>query len=341
MGWDYFLSYSSEEKWTADPLARYLDALGFSVWYDDFELLAGDSIVAGINRGLAESKFGILVLSKSFLSRRWTNAEMAGLMMSATGEGRRILPVWHHLDAATIASRVPMLADLKGVSTSRGLHVVAVEIVRASFPDRLTTAPITSTFREAVDLVDARAALRDLLASGGRHEDIRALVTAYPVLVGEPHRNRPAGGVFSASMVGFAPPFDFVIIKPEGVTGPVGMELVVLGPLADDGDIAGFIARTDESLGAVVPFSGRSRNDYLPGRQVGEFPDVLRAARVFAGLIDGGNLHIKTPEVWRFSLHVIHGRRSVNDAVHAARNEAASGRRLPVKISSYDRLTDL
>lgn len=71
---DVFISHASEDK--ADvvrPLAEALKAGGLSVWYDEFELRIGDSLRRKIDRGLAGSRFGIVVLSKAFFGRAGPN----------------------------------------------------------------------------------------------------------------------------------------------------------------------------------------------------------------------------------------------------------------------------
>src|SRR5437867_11556144 len=65
--WDVFISHASEDKEEiAHPLAEALTNGGFAVWYDKFTLKLGDSLRASINRGLAESRFGVVILSKHF-----------------------------------------------------------------------------------------------------------------------------------------------------------------------------------------------------------------------------------------------------------------------------------
>ena len=41
------------------------------VWYDELELNVGDSIVEKINQGIKESKFMVVVLSKSSVDKLW------------------------------------------------------------------------------------------------------------------------------------------------------------------------------------------------------------------------------------------------------------------------------
>ena len=70
--YNLFLSHAAEDK---DAIARPLyDALcvaGLSVWFDESVLKIGDSLREKIDEGLAKSEFGIVILSPSFLAKRW------------------------------------------------------------------------------------------------------------------------------------------------------------------------------------------------------------------------------------------------------------------------------
>ena len=84
--YDAFISHASEDKDDfVRPLAEFLDRAGLSVWYDEFSLSAGDSLSRSIDKGLARSRFGIVVLSNSFLQKRWPEYELRGLAACRTG----------------------------------------------------------------------------------------------------------------------------------------------------------------------------------------------------------------------------------------------------------------
>ena len=60
MKYDYFISHASEDKnQVAKPLAEALTMNGCSVWYDDFSLSIGDSLSESIDKGLANSRWGM------------------------------------------------------------------------------------------------------------------------------------------------------------------------------------------------------------------------------------------------------------------------------------------
>ena len=60
--WDVFISHTWEDKESlAQPLAEALTEVGLKVWYDEYSLTLGDSLRRSIDRGLAESKYGIVI----------------------------------------------------------------------------------------------------------------------------------------------------------------------------------------------------------------------------------------------------------------------------------------
>ena len=68
--YDLFICHASEDKeGFVRQLAETLEAKGASVWYDEFTLNVGDSLRREIDRGLASSRFGVVVLSEAFSKR--------------------------------------------------------------------------------------------------------------------------------------------------------------------------------------------------------------------------------------------------------------------------------
>jgi hypothetical protein len=73
--WDVFICHASEDKDFAKPLAETLRKEGVRVWFDEFEIKLGESIVSRIEHGLVSSKAGIIVLSPHALEKGWTTYE--------------------------------------------------------------------------------------------------------------------------------------------------------------------------------------------------------------------------------------------------------------------------
>jgi hypothetical protein len=134
--WDVFISHATEDKHEiARPLADALNNRGVRVWYDDFALTLGDSLRQSIDRGLAKSLFGVVILSHHFFDKHWPQQELNGLANREVEGEKVILPVWHNINAEGVRHSSPTLADRKAVSTSEGLEVVVQKIMQVVRPD--------------------------------------------------------------------------------------------------------------------------------------------------------------------------------------------------------------
>jgi hypothetical protein len=72
MLYDIFICHASEDKQSfVRPLAEALQKENVAVWYDDFSLKLGDSIRRALDRGLSQSRFGVIVLSRAFFQKKW------------------------------------------------------------------------------------------------------------------------------------------------------------------------------------------------------------------------------------------------------------------------------
>lgn len=88
--WDVFISHASEDKEAVvRPMAAALVQAGLRVWYDEFTLTLGDGLRESIDRGLAQSRYGIVVLSPSFFGKRWPQQELSGAGCAGNCVGRQ------------------------------------------------------------------------------------------------------------------------------------------------------------------------------------------------------------------------------------------------------------
>jgi len=128
--YDVFISHASEDKdEVVRPLAHALKKVGLSIWYDEFELKIGDSLRKKIDRGLANSRFGIVVLSKDFFKKGWTNYELDGIVSKAVSGEQIILPIWHNITKKELLDFSPSLADKVARSTTtHTIEEIAKEI---------------------------------------------------------------------------------------------------------------------------------------------------------------------------------------------------------------------
>lgn len=116
---DFFVSHASEDKDDfVKPLIVAMKEMDLRVWYDEFELSVGDSLRRSIDKGLSNSKYGVVVLSSSFFNKNWTQYELDGLVTKEM-EGRKvILPIWHKVSKNEVVSYSPTLADKVALNSS-------------------------------------------------------------------------------------------------------------------------------------------------------------------------------------------------------------------------------
>jgi len=134
---DVFISHASEDKEEiVRPLANALIDQGLDVWYDEFTLRIGDSLRQKIDRGLANSRVGLVVLSPNFISKGWTNYELDGIVTRTVSGEQILLPIWHNITKQQVVNFSPSLADK--VARTTATHTV--EEIAAEIADLLNSS---------------------------------------------------------------------------------------------------------------------------------------------------------------------------------------------------------
>lgn len=176
---DIFISHASEDKDViARPITEELLRRGQSVWFDEFELTLGDSLRQSIDRGLAESRFGLVILSPSFFAKKWPQRELDGLTTrEIEGSTKVILPVWHEVDHAYVAKFSPPLADKLAVGSIVGIPAIVDEIERAlAKADAISNpAEVSVSIAVPVKPKDGQAGAFRLKIPSTREEQVRVI----------------------------------------------------------------------------------------------------------------------------------------------------------------------
>jgi hypothetical protein len=109
--YDVFVSHASEDKQQVVlPLVRALKSHGLAVWYDDDVLRPGESLRERIDHGIAASRMGVVVVSKDYMRKGWTELELNALITrAATGE-QLLLPIVHDIALRNLIAFSPLLA---------------------------------------------------------------------------------------------------------------------------------------------------------------------------------------------------------------------------------------
>jgi hypothetical protein len=99
--WDVFISYARADLTWVSILATNLHNLGLRVFFDEWEIGAGDVVSHRIDAGLRGSRGGVLVVSDTALARPWVAEEYASLLGAAVERGQRLIPILYDLSDLT------------------------------------------------------------------------------------------------------------------------------------------------------------------------------------------------------------------------------------------------
>jgi len=135
--YDVFISHASEDKdGFVNEFKAELERRGVKVWIDDIAIGWGDSLRAKIDNGLKTSRFGIVVISRHYIRKGWTNYELDGLFEKEMTCGKTILPIWHDISKKEVQDFSPALAGRKAMTTGNMTSAeIADELVKL-LPDR-------------------------------------------------------------------------------------------------------------------------------------------------------------------------------------------------------------
>lgn len=91
---DVFLSYSSQDRRFAERLARDLVGYGLRVWWDQWEMQVGDSLITKIQEGIQASSWLTVVLSPASVASNWVKRELVSALADEISTDRvRVLPL--------------------------------------------------------------------------------------------------------------------------------------------------------------------------------------------------------------------------------------------------------
>lgn len=89
-----FLSHNINDKDVAREIALFLAAENINVWFDEWEISAGDSIVEQINKGLLGCTHFLIIWSNNAATSNWVRRELHSTLAQAIKDGiPRVIPI--------------------------------------------------------------------------------------------------------------------------------------------------------------------------------------------------------------------------------------------------------
>lgn len=142
--YDAFISHAVEDKiGVANELCDRLKSEGLKIWYSGSELTIGGDIQDSILKGLAASRYGVIIFSPSYISKTYTLRE---LLLFQDRDDDIILPVLYQITIGDLATRIPDVVGRLALTIEPGNmdHVVKsiVEKIRGKEPKTETKPPV-------------------------------------------------------------------------------------------------------------------------------------------------------------------------------------------------------
>lgn len=119
--YDVFISHANADKEDyVDLLAMAVKRLGVNVFYDTDVLSWGDKWKEVILNGTADSEFAIIVISKNFFDREWTEKELNEFLSQQNESGQKtVLPLLHEISLDELKAHYPELGDIQCIDSNR------------------------------------------------------------------------------------------------------------------------------------------------------------------------------------------------------------------------------
>nr|WP_312444258.1 toll/interleukin-1 receptor domain-containing protein [Brevundimonas naejangsanensis] len=115
---DYFLCHAWDDRQSsAKELHDLLDERGVKVWFSEKDIELGVPFVREIDKGLAKSKVGIVLVTPNFL-KRIQGEGIADKELSVLLQEGRLIPIMHGTTYDALREVSPMLASRNGLSTA-------------------------------------------------------------------------------------------------------------------------------------------------------------------------------------------------------------------------------
>lgn len=115
--YDLFLCHAwDDRKGAAKELCDKLVAQGVSVWFSEKDLPLGTTMLREIDKGLAKSRAGIVLVTPAFL-KRVENEGVAEKELSALLAKDRLIPIVHETTYDALRDVSPLLGSRSGLDT--------------------------------------------------------------------------------------------------------------------------------------------------------------------------------------------------------------------------------
>lgn len=126
---DLFLCHAwDDRRGVATELNDLLEAQGVSIWFSEKDILLGQPFMREIDRGLAKSRAGLVLITPALLERV-NNRGVSDKELSELLARDQLIPVVHKTTYEEIRKISPLLGSRNGLDTTEeSMEVIAAKI---------------------------------------------------------------------------------------------------------------------------------------------------------------------------------------------------------------------
>jgi hypothetical protein len=140
---DVFLCHAwDDRKGAAKELHDLLELQGVSVWFSEKDVVLGSPLLREIDKGLAKSRVGIVLVTPAFL-RRIEGAGIAEKELSALLARDQLVPIIHDTTYDALRDVSPLLGSRSGLNTAEdSMASIAAKLAELVAPE---DCPVTKS----------------------------------------------------------------------------------------------------------------------------------------------------------------------------------------------------
>jgi hypothetical protein len=121
-----FVSHNKADGPVAREVALFLVAEEVNVWFDEWEIAAGESVVGRVDEGISRCTHFVILWSQNSARSNWVRRELNSVLAHAIETGNpRVIPIL--LDSTPLP---PLLRDLRYIRYSGGSEADRRDLVR-------------------------------------------------------------------------------------------------------------------------------------------------------------------------------------------------------------------
>jgi hypothetical protein len=126
---EVFISHAFEDKGAiADELNARLKNSKVKTWYSGDQLVTGEDLHELIEEAIGQSRFGIIVFSKTFITKDWAKRELNWLESREKDGSKVILPIRHEISIEELAAFSPRIASRVCFDGAKGIDYLVEKV---------------------------------------------------------------------------------------------------------------------------------------------------------------------------------------------------------------------